>query len=257
MLNTIVCTKAVPGFITDPKVTDTGDNLEYEAGTIVINESDDYALEEAVALKKKLGGTLTVLSAGTLTAQKVLQTGLAKGADKAVRVDTQLTDTTRTAGLLADAIEQVDFNLILTGVESSDNMAANVGLLIAERFKIPFSYAVTDIEPGDEEGTLKVTKEIGAGLKQCESIKLPAVLCVQTGTTPTSFVPFKKMMMVKKKPVQTYKVEDLPTGQQSSDEPPFRIEAVFPPSEGAMAEMIEGSNEEIASVTLQKIKEAV
>ncbi len=257
MLNTIVCTKSVPGFIADPKVSERGDTVEYEAGTIVINESDDYALEEAVALKKKLGGTVTVLSAGALTAQKVLQTGLAKNADKAIRIDVQLTDTTKTANLLVDAIKQTDCNLVLTGVESSDTMAAQVGLQIAERLRFPYSYAVTDIEPGDEEGTLKVTKEIGAGLKQCESIRLPAVLCVQTGTTPTSFVPFKKMMMVKKKPVRTYKPEDLPSGQETDEVPQFRLDSVFPPTEGAMAEIIEGSNEEIASIILQKIKEAV
>jgi len=247
----------VPGFITDPRVSDKKDNLEYEAGTIVINESDDYALEEAVSLKKKLGGTVTVISAGTLTAQKVLQTGLAKGADNAIRIDVQLTNTTQTANLLADAIRQTDCNLVLAGVESRDNMAAQVGLLIAENLGFPFSYAVTKIQPGNEEGTLKVTKEIGAGLKQCESIKLPAVLCVQTGTTPTSFVPFKKMMMVKKKPVRTYKPLDLESGREIADGPAFKIEEVFPPSESAMAEIIVGSNEEIASKILQKIKEAI
>ncbi|MBU2644444.1 hypothetical protein KKI24_07015 [bacterium] len=257
MLKTIVCTKAVPGFITDPKVSDKQDNVEYQAGTVVINESDDYALEEAVKLKRKMGGSVTVISVGPLTAQKVLQTGLAKNADNAIRIDGQLLDTTKTAGLLVDAIRQTEFNLVLTGVESRDTMASQVGLLIAEKLAVPFSYAVTEIEPGDEEGTLKVTKEIGAGLKQCESIKLPAVLCLQTGTTPTSFVPLKKMMMVKNKPVKKYAVTDLETGQQESESPEFRVDAVFPPAEETMAELIKGTMEEIASKTYTKIKEAI
>ncbi len=77
-MNIIVCTKAVPGFINKPSVPETHDRVDYEAGRVVLNESDDYALEAGIKLAKKSGGKTIVLTCGSLSVQKVLQTGLGK-----------------------------------------------------------------------------------------------------------------------------------------------------------------------------------
>jgi electron transfer flavoprotein beta subunit len=251
----IVCVKAVPGYITDPKPSGKDDTIDYKAGSIIINESDDYALEEGVALKKKTGGDVTVLTMGSLSSQKALQTALAKNANKAQRVDEESMDPGKTAALLAEAIRGMAYDLILTGVEASDTMGSQVGLRIAELLDIPFAYAVTKVEPGDENKTIKAVKEIGAGLKQSEELKLPALLCIQTGTTPTSFVPFKKMMMAQKKPVKTVKISDL--GFDEVPSAAVKIVDVFSPSDTASAEIISGTPEEIASSVMGKIKEVV
>ncbi len=254
-MNIVVCTKAVPGYITDPKVSEQGDNVEYKAGSIILNESDDYALEAAVALKKKAGGDVTVLTVGSLSSQKALQTALAKDANQAMRVDANTMDAGKTSKLLAEAIRGLEYDLILTGVEASDTMASQVGLRIAALLDIPFAYAVTELSPGEEDGTIQAVKEVGAGLKQKEVLKLPALLCVQTGTTPTRFVPFRKMMMAQKKPVKTVKPSEL--GMDGSTESPgdTRIVEVFSPSDEVQAEMISGTPTEIASVVFGKIKE--
>lgn len=250
----IICTKAVPGFITRPVVSELNDRIDYEAGSIVINESDDYALEAGIALAKKSGGTATVVTVGSLSSQKVLQTGLGKDADGAIRVDASLYEPASTARLLATAIKELDFDLIITGVESSDLMASQVGVSIAEMLDLPFSFAVTDMMPGEKADTIKITKELGLGKVQIEEITLPMVVCFQTGTEPPSFVPVRKLMLAQRKPIKTITLKDMAI---ESIQPTIKVLEIVPPKQSAYAKILEGDPSSQASVIMQKIKEAV
>jgi electron transfer flavoprotein beta subunit len=253
-MNIIVCAKAVPGFITKPSVPETHDRVEYEAGSIVINESDDYALEAGIKLAKQSGGKTTVLTAGSLSAQKVLQTGLGKDADAAVRVDATLFEPAATARALAGAIQKQAYDLVITGVESSDVMSAQVGVMTAEMLNLPFAYAVTEMQPGEKPNTIRITKELGFGKKQVEEIQLPALVCFQTGTEPPSFVPVRKMMLAQRKPINTITLNQLEIGDQP---PGVQILEIFSPKETAMAEMIAGDVGTQATVAMQKIREVM
>jgi electron transfer flavoprotein beta subunit len=256
-LNIIVCTKAVPGYIMNPEVSESGDRVNYKAGSIIMNESDEYALQEAVALKKASGGEVTVITAGSLSSQKALQTGLAKDADKAIRIDADLFDPGSIARMLAEAIKGLEYDLILTGVESGDLMGAQVGVAVAELLGLPFAYAVTEVSPGEGDGILKVTKELGRGVKQIVEMTLPALLCMQTGTTPLSFVPFRKMAQAQSKPMKTLGVGDLGLGEDTLKSSSRRIVEAFSPQKRAKAEIITGSPSEVVSVFFTKIKEVM
>jgi electron transfer flavoprotein beta subunit len=253
-MNIIVCTKAVPGFISNPSLPETHDRVDYEAGSIVLNESDDYALEAGIKLAKKSGGKAVVLTCGSLSVQKVLQTGLGKDADAALRVDANLFEPTATARALAAAIRKQEYDLVLTGVESSDVMAAQVGISIAEMLGLPFAYAVTEIQPGEKEKTIRITKELGFGKKQVEELELPALVCFQTGTEPPGFVPVRKMMLAQRKPIKTLTLTELGSSGQ-----PLSVEILdlFSPSEAGMAEMIVGDPATQAAVVMQKIREVL
>jgi electron transfer flavoprotein beta subunit len=251
----IVCVKAVPGYINNPRVSDAGDRVEYEAGSLIMNESDEYAVETAVALKKELGGEVTVVTAGNLSSQKALQTGLAKDADTAIRVDANLVEPGRIAMVLAEAINRLDYDLILTGVESRDTMAAQVGVLVAEVLGLPFAYAVTQVKRGRSEGTVEITKELGAGVSQVVEIAMPALLCIQTGTTPLSFVPFRKTLRAQSKPMRTFTTRDLGCDFELEKSPLLRILEIFSPQETSKAELITGSPSEVVSAFMKKIKE--
>ncbi len=253
----IVCTKAVPGYISNPKVAEAMDRVLYEAGSIVVNESDEYALEEAARLKKKYGWEISVVTAGSLSSQKALQVGLAKDADKAVRIDANLFDPVRIARMLAKAIERLEHDLVLTGVESRDSMTAQVGILLAEMLDLPCAYAVIQVEQGETPASVKVTKELGYGVKQIEELNLPALLCIQTGTTPPSFVPFRKMHLAQSKPIKTFTTSELGLAEEFAGPSPFRIVDIFSPKEAAMAEIITGDATEVASVLMAKIKEVI
>lgn len=253
-MNILICTKAVPGFVTHPSVPESHDRVDYEAGSIVINESDDYALEVGIKLAKKSGGKAVVLTCGSLSSQKILQAGLGKDADAALRVDANLFEPAATARALAAAIQKQEYDLVITGVESSDVMAAQVGISIAEMLRLPFAYAVTEIELGERDRTIRITKELGFGKKQVEELDLPALVCFQTGTEPPSFVPVRKMMLAQRKPIKTITLSELDMGGQ-----PLGIEVVdiFSPQEAGMAEMIEGDPKTQASVAMQKIREVL
>ncbi len=238
-------------------MAETRDRVTYEAGSIVINESDDYALEAGIKLARKSGGKVTVLTAGTLSSQKVLQTGLGKDADGAVRIDVDLSEPARISQVLAAAIKSRSFDLIITGVESRDNLAAQVGISIAERLGLPFAYAVTEMEPGESPQTIRITKELGFGKKQVEELTLPALVCFQTGTEPPGFVPFRKMMMAQSKPIEKIALSDLNLENGSGQPGAIKFVAVSPPEETALAELILGSPSEQAATIMKKIKEGI
>lgn len=247
----VICTKAVPGFINKPSVPETEDRVDFDAGSIVINESDDYALEAGVKLAKKTGGKATIVTLGSLSSQKVLQTGLGKDADSAVRVDATIFDPAGTARMLAAAIKEMEFDLIITGVESSDMMASQVGVSVAEILNLPFAFAVTEMEPGDRGNTIKITKELGFGKMQVEEIRLPALICFQTGTEPPSFVPVRKMMMAQRKPIKTVSVKDLAVEAAPAA---MKVLEIFSPEQTATAEIIAGDPTTQAATIMNKIK---
>ena len=253
----VVCVKAVPGYVINPELAESGDRVNYKAGSIIINESDEYALEEALALKKEFGGEVTVITAGTLSSQKALHIGLAKDADKAVRINADFIDWGSLAKVLAETIKRFDHDLILTGVESGDNMAAQTGVLIAERLGLPFAYAVTEVEQGENPGTLKVTKELGGGVKQVVEVTLPALLCIQTGTTLPGYVPFRKMLQAQSKPVTPVDISELNIDEELKKSPPLKIVDVFSPQRLSKAEFITGKPSEVASTLIKKTREVL
>jgi electron transfer flavoprotein beta subunit len=253
-MNIIVCVKAVPGFVNKPSVPETHDRVDYEAGSIVVNESDDYALEAGIKLAKKSGGRTVVLTCGRLSVQKVLQIGLGKDADAALRVDADLFEPLATARALAAAIQKQEFDLVITGVESKDLMAAQVGISIAELLGLPFAYAVTEIQPGEREKTIRITKELGFGKIQVEELVLPALVCFQTSTEPPSFVPVRKMMLAQRKPIKTITLTELGAGAIPLS---TEIMEIFSPKEACMAEIIGGDPATQAAVVMQKIREVL
>lgn len=247
----------MPGYIINPQISETRDRVDFKVGSIVINESDEYALEEAVALKKNFGGEVAVITVGSLTSQKALHIGLAKDADKAVRIDADFVDCRRIARVLAESIKRLGYDLILTGVESSDNMAAQVGLLVAEMLGLPSAYAVTKVEPGQGPGTLKVTKELGGGVGQVIEITLPALLCMQTSTTPLSYVPLRKILQAQSKAVHTFAIKDLGIDEEFIKSSVFRIVDVFSPQRTSKAEIVAGKPGEVASALIKTIREVL
>ena len=253
----VVCVKAVPGHIIKPRVPESQDRVEYEAGSLIMNEYDEYALEEALALKKEFGGEVSVITSGPVSCQQVLYIGLAKGADTAIRVDADFADSERTARVLTEAIRQIGYDLILTGVESSDNMAAQVGIFVAERLGMPFAYAVTKVEAGQSPETIIVTKECGGGVHQVLEFSLPTLLCVQSGTTSPSYTAVRRLLQARSKPIQLLTINNLGLKDEFLKFSPLRIVDVFSPQKTSNAEIIEGKPQEVAPLVLKKLKEAL
>ena len=253
----VVCVKSVPTQVTKVAVAEGHDRVSYEAGPFLINESDEYALEEAMALKNQYGGEVTVITVGPLKTQQVLYVGLAKGADKAIRIDADFANGESTSKALAAALSNMEYDLILTGVESSDAMAAQVGVSLAERLGIPFAYAVTKVEKGEKEGTLRIAKEMGGGVEQVLEMSLPALMCIQVGIVPVNYTSLRKLLQARSKPVRCLTLTDLNIKDVGTREKQVILVDISLAKRTRRAEMLAGATSEVASVVVQKIKGAL
>ncbi len=252
----IVLIKVVPSHIASPHLARTHDRVAGKFGPLVMNESDEYALEHAVVLAEESGGEVTILSAGSPATEKTLAKGLAKGATRAVRVDARPVDPDTTATLLAEAARHLDYDLILSGVESSDIMASQVAISTAERLGIPFVYSVREIKRGETPGTLVVSKELGGGVTQIVEVKLPSLLCVQACSIPLSLISVSRLLQSRSKTVDLFSIGDLALDETRIKGTSYRVIDVFRPQKNR-AKIIEGSSDEIAWQLTNKIEEAL
>jgi electron transfer flavoprotein beta subunit len=256
-MRVIVCCKAVPKGTSNIKLSETGGRVEYEADSLVMDESDACALEEALVLKKELGWDITVLTVGSLKSQEMLHVAIAKGAGKAVRIDADSGNSAIVARAMAEAIKQMEYNLVLTGVESSDNMAAQTGVSLAGRLGIPYAFAVTKIEIEQEKNLVKATKELGQGTSEILEITLPAVLCIEPGVRPVSYPLFTRLMQARRTPVSSLSLESLGITADTGTGNELKILAVFEPPRVRNCEMIAGTPAEAATILKRKFDDVL
>ena len=249
-----VCCKAVPGAVTDVEVEAGGAALRYRSQIQSMNECDEYGLEAALALKRAHGGEIIALTMGPLTAQDILHLALAKGADKAVRIDAKVQDPRAASKVLAAALKTLGCDLILTGTQSRDSLTSFVGISTAQELGIPFAFAVTAIEM-DGPDAVKVRKELGGGRSAELRLKLPALLCVQTGIQPLTYVPPARMLRARQQKLQSLSLDDLGLGPDALVPRGYQFRSVAPPARGGRVEWLQGSPGEIATQVLAKLRE--
>lgn len=257
-MNIVVCIKSVPGVITKWEVGDTRDHLKLVSRSVNMNETDEYALEEALWLREKNGGKVTAVCVGPVQSEETLRTALAKGADKVIRIDSNSYDPIITSKILAAAIRRMDYDLVLTGLESSDEMAAQVGTATAERLGIPSLFSATEIEIASDKNVAKVKKEVGGGTQVVLEIKLPALIGTQTGIQQLTYAPAAKLIMARRQGVDCMKVSDL-----EHDEKELQVASkldfieVFKPDVAQSAEILQGTPEVIAQELITRIQKAL
>ena len=251
----VVCVKRVPMTQEVDLEIDAGKkDIRKEALAYVINEWDNYAIEEAIQLKEKLEGTVIALTVGTEDDEEVLRRCLAMGADRAVRVDPggAALDPFVISKILAAVIRGMKCDMVLTGVQTDDLNEGAVGILLAEHLGIAHSAVVTRVEPQEGEVTLRV--ELEGGTDEVSKIKLPALLSIQTGINVPRYVSIMGIRKAAKKELNVIPLQDL--GLSADDlSPRTFVEELFPPPETAGAEMIEGDSATVAEQILRILKE--
>ncbi len=254
-MNIVVCCKSVPGLVTDLKITADNKSLHYQGQLLAINECDEYALEEALVLKKSHGGQITVISMGSIKSQDVLYYALAKGADKAIRIDCESQDPRISGSVLAAALSKLEFDLVLTGTQSRDTLGGQVGIAAATRLNLPFAFAVVGVEVVDGK-TIKARKELGGGRHADVEFGLPALLCIQTGIQPLTFVPPARRIRARQQPVRSFSISDLGLREDDLIPKGYRLVGAAPPERTHQVELIQGNALDIADQLLEKIKES-
>jgi|Deesub1362A_J573_1020465.scaffolds.fasta_scaffold00290_43 electron transfer flavoprotein beta subunit len=243
-MNIIVCVKEAPHSESEVIISKDEKGVEREILTLGINEWDKYALEEGIRIKEDNGGKVTVISLGS-NSDDVLWESLAMGADEAIKIsqDTFL-DGHNTAKMLADVIKEMDYDLILTGLMAADTGNAQVGVMLASMLGIPHATIVTGIEM--ENGKLTARRELEGGLEEKVEVDLPCVLTIQSGINEPRYVSIMGIKRAKKK--ELIEKEGI-KGEEYAE----LIRLYKPPV--SLAEMIEGSPDEVAEKLLEIFKE--
>ena len=210
-MDIVVCVKRVPD-TSEAEVAITKDERKIEEGDLVfdINEWDKYAVEEAVLLKEKLGGSVTVVTMGPEEAEDTLRRCFATGADDAIRLTDEAfegSDAVAIARILYQAIKDMEFDLVLTGAQASDDGYGQVGPTIAEFLGIPHATLVTNIEIIN--GKAKVRRELEGGLEEVVEVQLPAVFTIQTGINEPRYVSIMGVRKAAKKEIKILGLKEL------------------------------------------------
>ncbi|KII00124.1 electron transfer flavoprotein subunit beta [Streptomonospora alba] len=207
-MNIVVLVKQVPDTATERKLSSDDNTLDRAASDGVINELDEYAIEEALLLKEKHGGEVTVLTMGPDQATDSIRKALSMGADKAVHlVDDELhgSDALQTAYALSKALGTVEFDLVVLGSESTDARTGVVGAALAEYLGLP---QLTLAGKVDVDGSaIRIQRATDYGYDVVDA-QLPAVVSVVEKINEPRYPSFKLIMQAKKKPVEKLSVAD-------------------------------------------------
>lgn len=202
----VVCVKQVPDTWAEKKLLPTDNTLDRASAEGVLNELDEYAVEEALQLQEKHGGEVVVVSMGPERTAETIRKALSMGADAGVHlVDDALhgSDAMATSYALAKVIEAQGADLVIFGSESTDARMSVVPAMVAERLGLP---QMTFAGKVDIDGTkVTIQRRTEGGYDVVEST-LPAVVSVVEKINEPRYPSFKGIMAAKKKPVETLSV---------------------------------------------------
>jgi electron transfer flavoprotein beta subunit len=251
----VTCAKEVSSRETRYDVNAEGTWIQEDSLSFEINECDEYALEEGLKLKERHGGEVTILTLGKQRAEKVMRKGLAMGADRGLLVldeEGRADSPFVVASALSRALENEEFDLILTGTQSDDLGHAQTGVMLAEFLGLPYATIVMQIEADPEQHTVKALREMESGWFQWLELPLPAVLTIQAGISAIRYPSLKGIMQAKKKEIARFNFVDL--GLDSSSFPRFELRNLCAPSQDRKAELLEGDSETVVDQLVEKLR---
>lgn len=200
-MKVLVCLGNVPDTTTKVKFGD-GTALDKTGVQWIINPWDELALTRAMELKEDAGNSVssvTVITVGGKDAEPTMRKALAIGADNAIRVDGEAIDAYTVAAQIAGAIKDKGFDIILSGIESSDYNGSMVGGMVAEMLNVPSVSAVSCLNISGDN--VELTRDIDGGKEQV-SVVGPFVAIVQKGIAKEPRIAaMRGIMMARKKPL--------------------------------------------------------
>lgn len=256
----ISCIKPVPDPASRLVINESKTWIKTQDLTFAANEADNYALEEALRLKEKHGGEVVVLSIGGDEAARVLRSGLAMGAERAIQlVDDGIrgSDEQGIATALAEAVRKDGgADLVLVGVQSDDLGSGTTGVMMAEFLGAAHATVVVGVEVDAAAGSVTVRRELEGGINEVVSMRLPAVLTVQYGINQPRYASLKGIMAAKKKELKVWSASDLGLGvdRVGSASAGYEVREIFVPERKSRVEILGGSPEEAAGLLIEKLR---
>jgi electron transfer flavoprotein beta subunit len=240
-----VLMKQVPDKDATLKIDATGFGIDTNDLTFVTNESDNYALEEALLLKETNGGEVVVCTLGAESSLQVVKDALSKGADRGLFLRDDAfnnLDILSLSKVFTAALKDENFDLIFSGLQSDDVGNGQLGLLIAEHLNTSHASLVMETEMvGDS--AIKAKRELESGWFQWTELDFPASLTIQSGINTPRYASLRGIMMMKKKTIDTKSAGDLgisPTSQTSTTK-------MYIPEKTKETVYVDGTTDEIVS----------
>ena len=250
----IVAIKQVPERDAQVRIDAAGKWIEEADLQFAMNESDAYALEEALQLKEKPAAAdseVIVVSAGPERVGTTIREALAKGADRAIQIvcdDLGARDALGVARLLAAAIRPENPDLILTGLQSEDLGLGQTGVIVAELLGLPHATLILHVEKTEAGVTVK--RELEEGWFQTIELPTPAVLTIQSGGNKLRYATLMGIKRAKTKEVRVLKAAEL--GVDAA--PTVVLEQVALPQKQKSTQILPGSPKEAAAALVEKLK---
>jgi electron transfer flavoprotein beta subunit len=243
-MNIAVVVRQVPDLIEPLEIASSGTALDLDSATFIVNESDDHALEQAILLKEAGGATVSVVALDFGDIDNTLYTAAAKGADRIVKLslDGVPPSPRAAAALYAAAVKSLSPDLVLVGVQAHDELDGGLSPFLAAALGLPYVGVIRGVWAGMEAGTISVCKEFPGAVMARMNVKLPAVLGVVGAEQPPRYVPVAKIRAAMK---ATQFEEQEAVAPAAT--PPLSICRLEPPASGAHAEMLSGSEDEVAA----------
>jgi electron transfer flavoprotein beta subunit len=255
----IVAIKQVPERDARIRIDAQGKWIDLQDVEFTMNESDAYALEEALQLKEAHGGEVIVLSAGPERVGRTIREALAKGADRAIHIESA--DETALAGfdalgvarLLAAAVKDEQADLILTGLQSDDLGLGQTGVIMAELLGLPHATLILKIEKTDSG--IKVLRELEDGWFQHLELPTPAVLTIQSGNSKLRYATLMGIKKAKTKEVRVVPAADLlASNPEVKPESVLVLNKVVLPHQQRTTQILGGTPAEAAAALVEKLQ---
>jgi electron transfer flavoprotein beta subunit len=254
------CIKPVPDPASRLIINETKTWIKDQDLTFVASEADNYALEEALRLKEKHSGEVVVLSMGGEEAARVLRSGLAMGADRAIHLSDPKfkgADEFAAAATLAKAVEKDGgADLVLAGVQSDDLGTGMTGTMIAEFLGWAHATVVVGVEATPDAKSLQVRRELEGGINETIELPMPAVLTIQFGINQPRYASLKGIMAAKKKDFKAWSAADLGLSDDAVGRSGamYEVKEVLVPERKSKVEIITGTPEEAAATLVEKLR---
>jgi len=256
-VNIIVCLKQVPDTESQIKVAPDGKSIVQDDVKWVMNPYDEYGVEEALLLKEKHGGEVTVIGLGPKRVTETIRTALAMGADKGILINdpaAEGSDAIAIAKAMAAAIKNLEFDLILTGQRGIDDDMGIVGAALAEFLDIPQLSVIVKVEVSEDAKSVKVHRPVEGEVMVIES-SLPALITAQKGLNEPRYASLPGIMKAKKKPLEEKTLADLGLDASAfgADARNLKIVKLTPPPERVAGRIIEGETPEEKAAELARL----
>ncbi len=211
-MNIVVLVKQVPDTSAERKLNPADNTLDRDAVDAVINEIDEYAIEEGLLLKEAHGGEVTILTVGPERATESIRKALSMGADKAVHVTDPAihgSDAIQTAKIIAKALGTIEYDVVIAGSEATDTRMSVLPALVAEALGVPQLSHARKVSIDGSSVTIERVSDTGYDVVQAPA---PAVISVVEKINEPRYPSFKGIMAAKSKPIQTLTAADLGLG---------------------------------------------